>query len=56
MYADGEFVNAALTARGYAVPLTIPPNVRHADLFARLAREARDAKLGLWAEKAPGRR
>ena len=30
---DGLFVNAALVRRGYAVPLTIPPNVTHADEF-----------------------
>ena len=28
---DGRFVNAALVRRGYAQPLTIPPNVAHAE-------------------------
>jgi len=46
---DGRFVNAALVGAGYAVPLTIPPNVRHAERFVRLAREARAARRGLWA-------
>jgi len=45
---DGLFVNAALVAGGYAQTLTIPPNVAHADLFRRLAREARQAGRGLW--------
>jgi micrococcal nuclease len=45
---DGTFVNAALVRDGYARPLTVPPNVRYADRFARLAREARDARRGLW--------
>lgn len=45
---DGEFVNAALVRDGYARPLTVPPNVRYADRFARLAREARQAERGLW--------
>jgi micrococcal nuclease len=46
---DGLSVNAELVRRGYATPLTIPPNVRHADEYARLARQARRADRGLWA-------
>jgi micrococcal nuclease len=42
------FVNAELVRQGYAQPLTIPPNVRHADRFKALAREARRAGRGLW--------
>jgi micrococcal nuclease len=42
------FVNAALVERGYARTLTIPPNVAHADEFARPAQEARGAGRGLW--------
>jgi micrococcal nuclease len=45
---DGRFVNAELVRGGYAQPLTIPPNVRHAEAFADLAREARGADRGLW--------
>ena len=48
VYANGRFVNRELVARGYARTLTIPPNVAHADEFARLARRAREAGLGLW--------
>jgi micrococcal nuclease len=48
VYADGRFVNRELVARGYARTLTIPPNVAHADEFARLARRAREAGAGLW--------
>jgi micrococcal nuclease len=48
VYADGRFVNRELVARGYARTLTIPPNVAHADEFARLARRAREAGVGLW--------
>ena len=47
---DGLFVNAELARLGYAQPLTITPNVRYADRFAALAREAREAGRGLWAE------
>ncbi len=46
---DGRFVNAALVRRGYAVPLTIPPNVAHAEDFRRLSSAARRAGRGLWS-------
>jgi micrococcal nuclease len=46
---DGRFVNAALVRRGYAVPLTIPPNVAHAKQFRRLAATARRKGRGLWS-------
>lgn len=45
---DGWFHNRELVRRGYAVPLTIPPNVRHAETFRRDARAAREAGRGLW--------
>ncbi len=47
--SDGLFVNAALLRGGYATTLTIAPNVRFADRFAALARQARDAGRGLWS-------
>jgi micrococcal nuclease len=50
--ADGRFVNRMLVARGYATPLTIPPNVEFAELFVRAARRARRAGRGLWASGA----
>jgi micrococcal nuclease len=46
---DGLFVNAELVRRGYAVTLTIPPNVRYAERFRDLAAKARDAGRGLWS-------
>ena len=46
---DALFVNAELARLGYAQPLTIAPNVRYADRFAALAREAREAGRGLWS-------
>jgi micrococcal nuclease len=46
---DGVFVNAALVRRGYAVPLTISPNVAHAGEFRRLAAAAREKGRGLWS-------
>jgi micrococcal nuclease len=45
---DGRFLNRLLVTRGYAQPLTIPPNVEYAALFARAARRAREAGRGLW--------
>jgi endonuclease YncB( thermonuclease family) len=47
---DGLFVNAELVRRGYAYVDTVPPNVRHVELFRRLARRARAKKRGLWGE------
>ena len=46
---DGLFVNADLVRRGFAQTLTIPPNVRFADRFSALARQAREAGKGLWS-------
>jgi micrococcal nuclease len=45
---DGRFLNGLLVERGYATPLTIPPNVDFAELFVRAARRARRAARGLW--------
>jgi|tagenome__1003787_1003787.scaffolds.fasta_scaffold20401223_2 micrococcal nuclease len=45
---DNLFVNASLVRDGYAMALTVPPDVAKADEFVRLAREAREADRGLW--------
>jgi micrococcal nuclease len=45
---DGTFVNAALVRDGYARTLTVPPDVRYADRFAKLQTEAREHNRGLW--------
>lgn len=45
---DGLFVNAEVLRQGYALVLTIPPNVAHAEQFTALAREAREQNRGLW--------
>ncbi len=50
VHAGGVFVNAELVRRGYARPLTVPPNVRYADRFARLASQARERGTGLWSD------
>lgn len=46
----GRFFNARLVQEGYALQMTVPPNVRYAMLFTLLAREARLAGRGLWSE------
>jgi micrococcal nuclease len=46
--ADGRLFNLLLAERGYATPLTIPPNVEFADRFVAAARRARRAGRGLW--------
>ena len=46
---DGRFLNLLLVRRGYAQPLTVPPNVEFAGRFVAAARRARRAGRGLWA-------
>ena len=48
VYVGGTNVGAELVRRGYAVPLTVPPNVRHVTDISRLARDARSNRRGLW--------
>jgi len=45
---DGTFVNAELIKNGFAVLMTVPPNVEFADYFAKLQKQARHNKRGLW--------
>ncbi|MGH2778033.1 MAG: thermonuclease family protein [Actinomycetota bacterium] len=49
VYLGEEMVNARLVLNGYASAYTYPPNVRHADLFVQLQREAREGHRGLWS-------
>ena len=51
---DALFVNAEIVRRGYAQPLTIPPNVAHVAEFVQAAREAEAADVGLWSSCASG--
>jgi micrococcal nuclease len=48
--ADGSraMVNAELVRLGYAQVMTVPPNVKYAESFLKLQREAREAGRGLW--------
>lgn len=49
VYVDGRLINAQLVEEGYAHLLTIPPNVKHAEEFRELAKQARAERRGLWA-------
>ena len=47
--SDDLHVNLERARRGFAAPLTIPPNVAFADDFVEAAAAARDDDRGLWA-------
>lgn len=46
--ARDKMFNAELLKEGYAQVMTVPPNVKYADFFVELQREAREAGKGLW--------
>lgn len=46
--ADGTLFNLQILRDGYAQILTIPPNVKYAELFLACQREAREQGRGLW--------
>lgn len=46
--SDGTFVNAELVRQGYAMVMTVPPNIKFSEKFVRLQREARENRRGLW--------
>lgn len=48
---DGTFINAEMLRKGYAVVMTVTPNVKYADKFILLQQEARRNKQGLWGVK-----
>ncbi|MDQ7842605.1 MAG: thermonuclease family protein [Armatimonadota bacterium] len=45
---DGRLFNMLILRAGYAQVLTIPPNVKYAELFLACQREAREKRRGLW--------
>lgn len=47
---NGTFLNEHLIREGYAMTLTVPPNVKYAERFAKLQAEARQKKKGLWGK------
>ncbi|MGH2695033.1 MAG: thermonuclease family protein [Actinomycetota bacterium] len=52
VYLRDEMANARLVLNGYASAYTYPPNVRHAELFVSLQKEARESDVGLWGAEA----
>ena len=54
VWVGDEMVNATLVEGGYALASTYPPDVKHADLFAALQAQAREAQRGLWGAVCAG--
>jgi len=52
--ADGEFVNYALVAQGYAFAGTYPPDVACNQVLLQAERQAQRQNLGLWGSNATG--
>ena len=52
VWIGDTMVNAELVRLGFAQVMTVPPNVRHQALFAKLQRAAREAGRGLWGPPA----
>jgi micrococcal nuclease len=48
VYVDDIFVNAEILKQGYGKVYIIPPNVKYADEFLALQREAKAGKKGIW--------
>jgi micrococcal nuclease len=48
-----KMFNAVLLEKGYAQVMTVPPDVKYADLFVNLQRVARENKAGLWSLPVP---
>jgi micrococcal nuclease len=49
---DRRSFNEMLVVEGFAVPLTVPPNVRYAERLRELARRARERGAGLWSSRS----
>ncbi len=47
--SDNTFINLELARRGFAQPLTIPPNTAHSQEILEASRRARSENIGLWA-------
>jgi micrococcal nuclease len=45
---DGTFVNAHLLKNGYAMIMTVPPNVKYTEMLLRLSQKARKQGKGLY--------
>lgn len=45
---DGRLINKLMLEDGYAMLLTIPPNIKYVDEFRRAQASARGSKKGIW--------
>ena len=43
-------LNDEIVKAGYAMIMTIPPNVKYKERFLKAYQEAREGKMGLWGE------
>lgn len=50
LWIDGRLINLEMVRDGYAVVLTIPPNVKYAERFVKAQKYARENRKGFWAE------
>ncbi|WP_037500412.1 thermonuclease family protein [Sphingobacterium deserti] len=46
--SDGTFINEKIVKDGYAVLMTIQPNVKHVERLVAAQRYAKERQLGLW--------
>lgn len=45
---NGTFVNEKMVKEGYAMAMTVPPNVKYSGKFLMLQQQARNSRRGLW--------
>jgi len=49
---DGRMLNEEIICNGYALPLTVPPNIKYRDRFLKCFKKALRERRGLWGELA----
>jgi micrococcal nuclease len=49
VWNGARLVNEALVLEGWATLYTVPPNVKYAERLERAQKQARAARVGLWA-------
>jgi len=48
--SNGKMLNEEIVKAGYAIIMTIPPNVKYKNRFLKAYQEARESKRGLWED------
>ncbi|MFQ5687829.1 MAG: thermonuclease family protein [Candidatus Scalindua sp.] len=51
--SNGKMLNEEIVKAGYAMIMTIPPNVKYKDMFSRAYKQAKEGKRGLWKLNVP---